>query len=289
MPAVLQKNDPDELLRLFTDAFKEKYRVECISALHQNKAMTNYHIHLIFSERKLKEEVEEKVATRNMFYNEAGRHMRTKKEILGAYGKVRSDCCIVPKGMVYEISWFQAKEILFKKKSFTDEVRGFYTGLINQLEPEEEKLTVFHRGGPYLATKKIGKNNSKEEKIRKTNALRQEWNAAVSEALSHGVPTEDLIQMKKELIVEPVTRSIRKNGKDTELFILILRKAIKLLIEKARTFRPSVLTSLEKMKEKAKQQNTKRKEKALERKILEDLYMSRHHLESYEPLQILAP
>ena len=143
------------------------------------------------------------------------------------------------------------------------------TGLINQLVPEEERLMVFPRGGPYLATKKIGKNNPKEEEIRKTNALRQEWNAAVSEALSRGVPTGDLIQMKKELIVEPVTRSIRKNGKDPELFILILRKAIKLLIEKARTFRPSVLASLERMKEKAKQQNTKRNERAPEGKILE--------------------
>ena len=269
LPAVLQKNDPDELLRLFTDAFKARYGVECISALHQNKAMTNYHIHLIFSERKLKEQVEEKVATRNMFYNEAGRHVRTKKEILGADGKVRPGCCIVPKGMVYEISGFQAKEALFKKKSFTDEVRGFYTGLINQLVPEEERLMVFPRGGPYLATKKIGKNNPKEEEIRKTNALRQEWNAAVSEALSRGVPTGDLIQMKKELIVEPVATSIRKNGKDPELFIRILRKAIMLLIEKARTFRPSVLASLERMKEKAKQQNTKRNERAPEGKILE--------------------
>ena len=229
------------------------------------------YIHLIFSERKLKEQVEEKVATRNMFYNEAGRHVRTKKEILGADGKVRPGCCIVPKGMVYEISGFQAKEALFKKKSFTDEVRGFYTGLINQLVPEEERLMVFPRGGSYLATKKIGKNNPKEEEIRKTNALRQEWNAAVSEALSRGVPTGDLIQMKKELIVEPVATSIRKNGKDPELFIRILRKAIMLLIEKARTFRPSVLASLERMKEKAKQQNTKRNERAPEGKILERL------------------
>ena len=118
------------------------------------------------------------------------------------------------------------------------------TGLINQLVPEEERLMVFPRGGPYLATKKIGKNNPKEEEIRKTNALRQEWNAAVSEALSRG-------------------------AKDPELFILILRKAIKLLIEKARTFRPSVLASLERMKEKAKQQNTKRNERAPEGKILE--------------------
>ena len=49
LPEALQEKDPDGLLKLFTDAFKEKYGVECVSALHHNKAMTNYHIHLIYS------------------------------------------------------------------------------------------------------------------------------------------------------------------------------------------------------------------------------------------------
>ena len=40
--------EPDKLLQLFTDRFKEKYGVECVSALHHNKRKTNYHIHLIF-------------------------------------------------------------------------------------------------------------------------------------------------------------------------------------------------------------------------------------------------
>ena len=36
--------DPDRLLQLFTNRFKEKYGVECVSALHHNKRKTNYHI-----------------------------------------------------------------------------------------------------------------------------------------------------------------------------------------------------------------------------------------------------
>ncbi len=32
--------------------------------------MTNYHIHLVFSERKMLEHPEVKIATRNMFYDE---------------------------------------------------------------------------------------------------------------------------------------------------------------------------------------------------------------------------
>ena len=63
---------------MFTNRFKEKYGVECVSALHHNKRKTNYHIHLIFSERELLPEPIEKIATRNMFYNEQKKHVRTK-------------------------------------------------------------------------------------------------------------------------------------------------------------------------------------------------------------------
>ena len=259
LPEALQEKDPDGLLKLFTDAFKEKYGVECVSALHHNKAMSNYHIHLIYSERKLKDRVEEKVASRNMFYDEIGRHVRTKKEILDVVGNIRLGCYIVPKGMVYEYSGFQPKEKLFKQRSFTDEARGFFTGLINELVPEEDKLTVFPRGGPFLATQKIGKNNPKEAEIRKSNEVRQEWNAAVSGAMMRGMPVEDLKEMKKKLIIEPVAGSIKKHGKDPARFIRILKKAVVVLIEKARSFRPSILASLERFKDESAKQDRKRR------------------------------
>ncbi len=70
--------NPGRLLQLFTNRFKEKYGVECVSALHHNKRKTNYHIHLIFSERELLPEPIEKIATRNMFYNEQKKHGRGK-------------------------------------------------------------------------------------------------------------------------------------------------------------------------------------------------------------------
>ena len=102
---------PDKLLQLFTNRFKEKYGVECVSALHHNKRKTNYHIHLIFSERELLEEPLEKIATRNMFYDEQGRHVRTKKEILDDNGNIRKGCKVIKKGEVYERILFTTKKI----------------------------------------------------------------------------------------------------------------------------------------------------------------------------------
>ena len=107
--------DPDRLLQMFTNRFKEKYGVECVSALHHNKRKTNYHIHLIFSERELLPEPIEKIATRNMFYDEQKKHVRTKKEILDDRGNVRKGCKIIKKGEVYERTLFTAKNKLFKQ------------------------------------------------------------------------------------------------------------------------------------------------------------------------------
>ena len=165
--------NPDKLLRLFTDRFKEKHNVECISALHHNKRKTNYPIHLIFSERELLPEPIEKIASRNMFYDEQGKHVRTKKEILDENGEVRKGCKVVKKGEVYERTLFTAKNKLFKQEDFVDEVKHFYTDLINLLvKDDKEKLHVFDSNGLYLATKKIGKNNPKIEQRKQSREYR---------------------------------------------------------------------------------------------------------------------
>ena len=99
-----------------------------------------------------------------MFYDEQGKHVRTKKEILDENGEVRKGCKVVKKGEVYERTLFTAKNKLFKQEDFVDEVKHFYTDLINLLvKDDKEKLHVFDSNGLYLATKKIGKNNPKIE------------------------------------------------------------------------------------------------------------------------------
>ena len=102
LPESFVEYQPDMLLKLFTEHFKQNYGTECISALHHNKRKTNYHIHLIFSERKLLDEPIIKIASRNRFYDKNGKHVRTKKEILGEDGQIREGCYIVKKGEVYE-------------------------------------------------------------------------------------------------------------------------------------------------------------------------------------------
>ncbi|MBR4027314.1 MAG: MobA/MobL family protein, partial [Lachnospiraceae bacterium] len=160
LPESFVEYEPSKLLKLFTEHFKQNYGTECVAALHHNKRKTNYHIHLIFSERKLLDEPIEKIATRNMFYDENRKHVRTKKEILDEEGEVRKGCKIIQKGEVYERKIFSIKDSKFKSEKFLDDVKQSYTNLINiYIKDDAEKLTVFDKNGVYLPMKKIGKNN----------------------------------------------------------------------------------------------------------------------------------
>ena len=249
--SLYEQGMPDILLRSFTDKFKEKYGVECVAALHHNKRMTNFHIHLIFSERQLLEEPVIKTATRNMFYDERGNHVRTKKEILDDEGNIRKRCKIIKKGEVYEKKLFTSKNTRFKQEDFLDEVKLFYTRMINRwVTDEKDRLTVFDRNGPYLATKKIGKNNPKAEQIEQDNKLRMDWNREVDRAIISEVSMDDILQIKKEHITEPIKRSIELCGNKPQRLALILNMAITELVlltskvlEAARRIRDKIMNT----------------------------------------------
>ena len=98
LPEAYTQYEPQQVLEDFTEEFRRRYDVECVSALHHNKRKTNYHIHLIFSERKLLPEPDIKIATRSVFYDETGKRVRTKKEITGEDGRIRKGCTVIKKG-----------------------------------------------------------------------------------------------------------------------------------------------------------------------------------------------
>lgn len=230
LPEELQAYDPNEVLREYTEIFKEKYGTECIAALHHNKRKTNYHIHLIFSERKMLTEPEEKIALRNMFYDEHGKKVRTKKEVTGEDGQLRKGCRIVKKDQVYEVNYFAKKDPHFKSKAFLNDVKELYTGMMNKTLANRDsryRMQVFDRDGPYLPLKKIGKNNPKQKFIRENNTIRVKWNTAVSKALLYDIPVKILIAVKQSEIKSPVAGIRAEDGSIAlEKITSIISKAV---------------------------------------------------------------
>ena len=228
--------DPDKVLKHFVESFKKEYGAECIAALHHNHDMNNYHIHLIYSEREKLEEPVIKIATRNMYFDPNGRHLRTKKEAT-ADGKLLPGYTMIAKGEVYEQHLFDKKSPVFKQKNFTTQAKHFFTDLMNQPLRDDQKLQVFPKNSPYLATKKIGKNNPKADEIRRTNDIRRRWNNQVDHALKRGAPPESLLTVKSELITKPVAESIKNSEgkKDPDKYDGILVRAVLIITEMCRS------------------------------------------------------
>ena len=83
LPNEFTNYDPNMIPTLFANHFKEKYGVECVAALHYNRTKTNYHVHLVFSERKWSPDTSDvNTATRNIYINESGKRVRTKKDVV---------------------------------------------------------------------------------------------------------------------------------------------------------------------------------------------------------------
>ena len=235
IPEEYTRYDPEKLLQYFVESYRKEYGCECIAALHHNKSKTNYHIHLIYSERELLNEPVIKTASRNMFFDPDGKHVRTKKEATDENGLLPG-YSMIPKGEIYERHLFDKKNPIFKQKSFTNDVKWFFSELMNKHLDDKDKLFVFPKDGPFLATKKIGKNNPKAEYIQKTNQLKDKWNLEVKKACNNGAPYERLTVAKKELISKPVAESIKESeGKSNpDRYNLIIARAIAVLLEMCR-------------------------------------------------------
>lgn len=145
--------------------FKERYRVECVCAIHQNNknGIVNRHCHLIFAEReKLKEPkvTEERKATRTYYYDNKGKKCKKDEAV-----KIVKKGTVLQKGTT---RYFTDKNDFFKSQKFVYDCKQFFL---------KEKLEIdwsfdMEQQNKELAEKHIGKNNPKEEYIKQNNNLK---------------------------------------------------------------------------------------------------------------------
>lgn len=140
IPHEYANRDPNELAKLVGDDFKRKFGTDCCLAIHWNKSKTNYHIHLIYSERVR----ENKVASRNMYYDAEWKKCKKADAVN-----------VVHKGDV--ISKWSDKDTRFKQKSYIqDVIKPYYASKF--------KLEMYKDDGLHL-------KEQKEYKINPTSSI----------------------------------------------------------------------------------------------------------------------
>ena len=147
------------------DNFKNTYGVECTCAIHQNNknGVVNRHCHLIFSERKklgVPEIIEEKRAARTYYYDNKGKKCKKENAVK-----------VVKKGTVLQkesTRYFTDKNDFFKSQKFIYECKELLLKETLKIDWSFEN----EKNNKELSEKHIGKNNPKEDHIKKNNQLK---------------------------------------------------------------------------------------------------------------------
>lgn len=153
--------------------FRQTYGVPAAVAIHSKGEGKNVHAHIVFSESKLLDEPAVKIASRNMFYDENGKHCRTKKEILNEKGEVREGCSIIRKGEIYKTKYFGGKLEQLKSNNNAYVFKQHYAEMLN--------LEIYNAQQPRIKQIKYGKGNSREADIKAYNNAAQKWNSAAAQ------------------------------------------------------------------------------------------------------------
>ncbi len=242
LPEYFLSFPPEMVLKRFVDVMHRMFGVECIGAIHHNKTKRSYHIHLIFSDRRLLEEPIVKIAKKDLYFDEAGKRMYSQKAITDETGRIRPGCRVIPVGAEYDRQQFSTKIGEFGSPQFLRKMKQIFTDVINEYAPTSaDRLQVFPQKSVYLPTKTIGKGNPKEAEIRANNAVREKWNDTVDTALSAGMSEEKIWEIKRREISHKIALAIQTNGDKPEDFIPCVEAAVEVLREHIRQIQPALL------------------------------------------------
>lgn len=170
--ALLQRMTPEQITAELAASFEQQYHRPCMVALHMNKTETNLHAHLIYSERDLLKDPEEKVAPRALFFDEAGKRQYKKAAILDDAGELRPGCRIVAKGEIYERRCFGSVEQSFSSKAWLRAAKKeWLLPLRNGELRGDVEISEYDPNSGKLAQQHVGKDATPEiqERIREYN------------------------------------------------------------------------------------------------------------------------
>lgn len=162
---LLMKMSPEKIAKVIAWEYKKKLGLDVVVAIHFNKAKNNLHAHVIFPERQLLQTPDIRIAERNLFFNEEGKRVYKKNEILDENRQLRPGCHIVKKGEVYHEKHFSAANPKYQSKEWlrhakTDVILPMLNGKlrgdveIGQYDPATGELPFQHVGNKLKGEKK---------------------------------------------------------------------------------------------------------------------------------------
>lgn len=277
LPNVYSQVDPKVLADFLRQDFENRHGVSCAVAIHWNQKKNNLHAHIIFSERKLLENVEQNLATRNTYFDSQGKRS-TKTACTDENGELLKGCRFVKKGEDLNRKQFSKKYNYFADKSFMQSEKEYYASMLSrmidklakesviELPENYEPLKVYDRDFdielPMTNLKKGEPAEIREAKI-KVNESKQEYNNAVNDLVRLQKATrEEIIAQNDEILSEA-----QKSNSGALEYLLRLRRLIDAALERTKQQIKATFSSLEELINRARRTEQPHPDRARERNI----------------------
>lgn len=209
-------NNDMELAKAIANDWRNTYGTDCYVAIHWNKSHTNFHAHILVSERIKKESQEVKRAKRNRYYDANGRECKKADAVR-----------IVRKGDIIrgQNELYSSGKIDLKSKKALDEIKEHYSKILGTELYKEDGLHL-----PQTHLPRINERSSKEvleeyERKREYNATVKEFNDIVEALKEHN--HEDILNNEIKPIVSEVKRQKRYRKRYLEESVIHLRETFK--------------------------------------------------------------
>lgn len=174
-------NNDMELAKAIANDWKSTYGTDCYVSLHWNKEHTNFHAHILVSDRTKKESPEIRRAKRNRYYNAAGKECKKADAVR-----------IVHKGdlIAGQNELYSSGKIDLKSKKALDKIKVHYSKLLGTEMFKNDGLHI-----PQQHLPRVNENSTVEhlvhvEELKKHNANIKEYNDLVDKLIDYGRPQD---------------------------------------------------------------------------------------------------
>lgn len=205
-----------ELAKAIANDWRNTYGTDCYVAIHWNKEHTNFHAHILVSERTKKESHEIKRAKRNRYYNAAGKECKKADAVR-----------VVHKGDIIsgQNELYESGKIDLKSKKALERIKEHYAELLGTELFKDDGLHIPQQHLPRINERSSEKVLEDYERKREYNAAVKEFNDIVDTLKEHN--HEEILNNEIKPIVCEVKRQKRYRKRYLEESVIHLRETFK--------------------------------------------------------------
>lgn len=216
-------NNAQDLAKYICDDFNKKFGTDCCVAIHWNKSMTNFHVHLIYSERKQ----ETKRANRNFYYDSNWKKCKKAESVH-----------MIKKGDVIS-EWCSEKESKFKSKSYLENtIKLHYASLFELERYRDDGLHLKEQKSFKISESSSLESIELHDRITEYNNNVKQWNRMVDEVLVRKNKQQEYSQFIDNVMRPAVVahKRYRKHHKEYLAYMIErVRDAFKELVERIKS------------------------------------------------------